>query len=445
MFAVDKTKSVTATPVPAATPAPASPFLPRVPETAFDTGLSNSLIEHLIFNILHGRGELKGKLLADALGLRFSVLDPILNDLKARQLVEVKSSLGYGTISSGFALTETARKQHQANSGTTQYSGPAPVTLEQYCQAVEAQKPRKGWLTRETLANAYRHMEVGPEVFRQLGPAINSGKSLLIFGQPGNGKTYMAEALAELSGADVYLPYAIEHQGAIVRLFDPLYHRPTDLAHDTDSLFNLQRPYDSRWVRCKRPFLVSGGELNIEMLELSYNAETKTLDAPVHLKANNGIYLIDDFGRQKLAPSELLNRWIVPMESRSDQLSLPFGGNLQIPFEVMLVFSTNLNPSDLGDEAFLRRIQYKMLVANPSVEEFRRIFFGFCKSKGLNCDDALLDQFIEKHYVRTAKLFRRCHPRDILSHAIDLIEFEQLPFCLTETLLDEAFASCFAQ
>jgi energy-coupling factor transporter ATP-binding protein EcfA2 len=424
---------------------PNEAFFPSPPATIAGTHLPGGLIERLVVNCLQARGEVQGKDIADSLGLRFSVIENLLDDLRARQMLEVKSSLGYGSISSNFTLTETGRKRHGADTGATQYNGPAPVPIQQYRDAVLMQKPRKGWLTRASLARAYEHMEIAPEVLSQIGPAVGSGKSLLIYGQPGNGKTYLAEALAGLSGPDMFIPYAIEHQNAIVRVFDPLLHKPVDTQAEDQSLFSPGRPYDSRWVRCRRPFIVSGGELSSVMLELSYNAETKTLDAPVHLKGNNGIYLIDDFGRQKLTPTELLNRWIVPLESRVDQLSLPFGGKLSVPFEVLLVFSTNLNPWELGDEAFLRRIQYKMLVSDPSREEFRRIFLSFCASKRLDCDGGMLDRFIDKHYAARSTPFRRCHPRDIVSHAIDLIEFEESSHELSENLLDRAFASCFAQ
>jgi SpoVK/Ycf46/Vps4 family AAA+-type ATPase len=312
-------------------------------------------------------------------------------------------------------------------------------------EAIRAQKPPKGWLNRETLARAYRHMVAGPELFSQIGPAINSGKSLLIYGNPGNGKTYLAEALLNLDSAEVYIPYALEHQGTIIQVFDPLHHKTVDGLDESGSLFSLERAHDSRWVPCRRPFIVSGGELSIEMLELSYNASTKVFDAPFHVKANNGMYLIDDFGRQKVTPAELLNRWIVPMESRVDHLSLPTGGKLAIPFEAFLIFSTNLNPSGLGVEAFLRRIQYKMFVKNPTGEEFRKIFQKFCVSNGLDCSDDLVEHFMEKHYSRTRRQFRRCHARDVISHAIDLMDFEERPHELTEDLLDRAFISCFAE
>jgi hypothetical protein len=421
------------------------PFIPPVPWKIKDTGLSETFLEQLTCNILYSRGELTGRVIADALGLSFSVIEPLLNDLKARMIVELKSSLGYGLISSIFALSEMGRKRCRESSGASQYTGPAPVPLAQYVAAVRAQKPPRGWLNRDTLARAYRHMVTGPEVFSQIGPAINSGKSLLIYGNPGNGKTYLAEALLGLDSANVFIPYALEFNGTIIQVYDPLHHKAIDATDDAGVLFSLERSFDSRWVRCRRPFLVSGGELAIEMLELSFNAATKVYDAPFHMKANNGMYLIDDFGRQKVTPAELLNRWIVPMESRQDHLTLPTGGKLAMPFEAFLIFSTNLNPSGLGDEAFLRRIQYKMFVKNPSAEEFRSIFAGFCKTKGFACSEALVEHFVEKHYSRTRRQFRRCHARDVISHAIDLMEFEERPHELTEDLLDRAFQSCFAE
>jgi hypothetical protein len=214
---------------------------------------------------------------------------------------------------------------------------------------------------------------------------------------------------------------------------------------ESGHLFSLERSFDSRWIRCRRPFLVSGGELSADLLELSYNETTKIYDSPLHLKANNGIYLIDDFGRQRITPAELLNRWIVPLENRVDHLTLPTGGKLSVPFESFLIFSTNLNPSDLGDEAFMRRIQYKMFVRDPDSHEFRVIFKNFCAQKGLDCPTEMMDTFIENHYVRVRRKFRRCHPRDVISHAIDLMEFEERPHELTEDILNRAFASCFAE
>jgi hypothetical protein len=213
------------------------------------------------------------------------------------------------------------------------------------------------------------------------------------------------------------------------------------------SIFTQSEPtHDQRWLQCKRPFIVTGGELTLDMLDLSYNATSCVYDAPFQVKANNGIYLIDDFGRQRAKPAEILNRWIVPMERRVDYLSFMSGGKMTAPFEAFLIFSSNLKPDQLGDEAFLRRIQYKMLVRSPEPSEFLKIFADFCKSKKLTGDYAGLgERFVQRHYVAKGKPFRRCQPRDVISHALDIISFENLPFMLTDDLLDRAFDSCFAE
>jgi hypothetical protein len=242
----------------------------------------------------------------------------------------------------------------------------------------------------------------------------------------------------------VYVPQALDCQGTIVQVFDPLYHQPVADSEE-QSVFASGPRHDRRWIKCRRPFIVTGGELTLAMLDLNYNATSKIYDAPYQLKANNGIYLIDDFGRQQCTPAEVLNRWIVPMERRVDYLKFHSGGKITVPFEAFLIFSTNQNPEQLGDEAFLRRIQYKMLLRSPDEDEFTTIFRRFCESKSLTYPDGLIAGLIDKHYRKARRPFRRCHPRDILSHAIDLIHFEKLSFQLTDDLMDRAFESCFLE
>jgi predicted ATPase with chaperone activity len=418
--------------------------IPPVPETLEQTGLNVSVVEQLILKLLYFRGDVLGRDLASTIGLRFSVIETLLDGFKRQQQVEVKRSLGMGSVSAQFSLTESGRKHAQNYLDSNQYVGPAPVPIEQYSTVVRKQRAREGWLTRERLAYAYRNMVVTDRVLSQIGPAVSSGNSFLIYGQPGNGKTFLAEALADIDDSCIYMPYAIECQGMIVQLYDPIYHEVVP-EEDSGSVFAFELPYDGRWFKCKRPFIVSGGELTLEMLDLNYNASTKVYEAPFQLKATNGIYLIDDFGRQRVTPAEVLNRWIVPLERRIDYLSFRSGGKMTVPFEAFLIFSTNLLPEQLGDEAFLRRIQYKMRLQNPSSQEYTNIFKAFSAAKGLVVSDALIERFILKYYGEGRKQFRRCHPRDILSHALDLIHFEKLPFDLTDELLDRAFESCFVE
>ncbi len=418
--------------------------VPPLPETLDDTGLAASVVEQLILKLLYFRGDLLGRDVSEALGLKFSLVDSFIEQFKRQHLIQAKKSLGMGNSTSVFALTEAGRTAAREAMENNQYSGAAPVPLNQYCEIVRRQKRADGWLTPEALKHAYRGMVMTDRVLAQIGPAVSSGNSFLIYGQPGNGKTFLAEALGKLDDSTIFVPYAIESQGSIIQVYDPVYHqRVEDTVERT--VLACDHQYDARWVRCKRPFILTGGELTLAMLDLKYNETSKIYDAPYQLKANNGIYLIDDFGRQLCSPAEVLNRWIVPMERRVDYLKFLSGGKMTVPFEAFLIFSTNLRPDQLGDEAFLRRIQYKMLVRNPDKNEFAEIFRKYCSQKNLPHQESSVQRFIERNYQNSGKVFRRCHPRDVLSHAIDMIHFEKHPFRLTDELLDRAFESCFLE
>ncbi len=420
------------------------PLIPPVPETLDDTGLAQSVVEQLIFKMLYSRGDLLGRDLSTALGLKFSLIEALIETMKRQHLIEVKRSLGMGASTAVFALSEAGRNHARECLETNQYAERAPVPLYQYSYFVRHQRRREGWLTPEALAHAYRRMVVTPQILSQIGPAVSSGNSFLIYGQPGNGKTFLAEALGGLDDSCIYLPYAIESQGNIIQVFDPIYHHPVEDANEP-SVISIEPPHDGRWLKCRRPFIVTGGELTMQMMDWNYNSTSRVYDAPYQLKANNGIYLIDDFGRQRCTPAEVLNRWIVPMERRVDYLSFISGGKMTVPFEAFLIFSTNLKPDQLGDEAFLRRIQYKMLLRSPEEVEFAAIFRTFCAARDLECTDELIARFVATNYRPSGKPFRRCHPRDVISHAIDLMHFEGLPLKLTDDVLNRAFESCFLQ
>jgi hypothetical protein len=425
---------------------PEGGVIPPVPETIEETGISGALIEQLILKYLYFRGELLGRDIGSLLGLQFSLIDELLEVLKRQHYVQVKKSLGMGNNSGVFALTEAGRNLTREYLESNLYAGPAPVPLYQYTEVVRRQRLAENWLNPESLKEAFSHLVVEPDILAQIGPAVNSNKSFLIYGQPGNGKTALAESLFRVETAPIYMPYAIECQGNIVQLYDQIYHQKIeDKEMEFSAAISLDLPYDGRWFKCRRPCIITGGELKLEMLDLSYNKVSKTYDAPFQLKANNGIYLIDDFGRQKAAPAEILNRWIVPMERHVDYLSFETGGKMTVPFEAFLIFSTNLRPDQLGDEAFLRRIQYKMFLRSPHPSEFLRIFERFTQSSKVDCPPGLAEAFLAKHYVEGGPRLRRCHPRDVISHAIDIINFESLPMVLNEDLLDRAFLSCFVE
>jgi hypothetical protein len=420
---------------------------PPEPESVEETGLSQTTLEQLILKVLYFRGEIYGQDLSVAMGLKYSVIHELVESLKIQHQITVKRSLGMGSVAAVLTLTEAGRNRTREYLEANQYAGPAPVSLDQYVAMVRRQKHRDGWLTKQSLAHAFRSMVVTDRLMAQVGPAVNSANSFLIYGQPGDGKSFLIESLGNIETSAIYLPYAIESQGNIIQVYDPIYHAALDKNEPEPSVLtvSMAASHDRRWIRCKRPFIVSGGELSLDMLDLRFNASSKIYEAPFQLKANNGIYLVDDFGRQKATPAEVLNRWIVPMERRVDYLSFLTGGKMTVPFETFLVFSTNLNPADLGDEAFLRRIQYKLLLRSPGPSEFQLIFARFCEQKQIACPPGLVSRFIDKHYKKTGRKFRRCHPRDVLSHALNLIHFEKLPFELNDELMNRAFESCFVQ
>jgi len=419
--------------------------VPGVPQTLAETGVSEAIIEPLVLKYLYTRGDLVGRDIAAYMGLQFSLIDQILEAMKRQQKVAVKKSLGMGNSSGLFTLTELGRASTREYLAHNQYQGPAPVPLYQYADIVRRQRLSENWLNPESLRDAFRHLVVEKDILAQIGPAVNSNKSFLIYGQPGNGKTALAEALFRVESEPIFLPYALESQGNLIQVYDPIYHQKIEDEDDSQNAIAQDHAYDRRWFRCKRPFIVTGGELTLDMLDLSYNRVSKVYDAPFQVKANNGIYLIDDFGRQRATPAEILNRWIVPMERRVDYLSFEAGGKMTVPFEAFLIFSTNLKPESLGDEAFLRRIQYKMFLRSPRSPEFIEIFHRFAESRQLECAPETVEKFVAQHYVEGQKRFRRCHPRDVISHAIDIINFEGLEWELNDDVLHRAFLSCFVE
>jgi predicted ATPase with chaperone activity len=420
-------------------------IVPPVAESLEELGIPPATIEQLILKYLYFRGELMGREIASLLGVTFSLIDDILETQKRQHYVGVKKSLGMGNMSAVFTLTEAGRNLAREYLEANQYAGPAPVPLYQYTEVVRRQKLKENWLNPQLLVEAFKHLVVEPDILAQIGPAVNSNKSFLLYGQPGNGKTALAESLFRVETEPIFVPYALECQGNIIQLYDPIYHHKIDDQQSVLSALSTDLPFDMRWFRCRRPFIITGGELSLDMLDLSYNPHSKVYDAPFQLKANNGIYLIDDFGRQKAGPAEILNRWIVPMERHIDYLSFHAGGKMTVPFEAFLIFSTNLRPDQLGDEAFLRRIQYKMFLRSPKQPEFMRIFERVAESTSLECPPGLAEAFVQKHYIEGGQHFRRCHPRDVISHAIDIINFENRPKVLTGEILDQAFRSCFVE
>ena len=303
---------------------------------------------------------------------------------------------------------------------------------------------RKVGLTKERLADGFTHLVVSPQTLDQLGPAVNSGKSIFLYGPPGNGKTVVAEGIGRALGGDMYVPWALDIDGQIITIFDPVNHVRLDDDSGQGSVIRAAAR-DRRWVRIRRPVVTVGGELTLEMLDLSFNTISKFYEAPIQMKAIGGVFVVDDFGRQRIPPRDLLNRWIVPLESRVDYLTLHTGRKFEVPFNVFIVFATNLKPESLADEAFLRRIPYKILAKNPTFEEYGQIFELNCRKRGLPFDTVLVEYLDRKYYKPRKLQMRACHPRDLVSQVVDICRYQGREPVITRELLDSACSSYFLE
>jgi len=417
------------------------PIAPGTPEQA---GLSVDLLIQLTLKILHFSGELSGSDLAGRLGVNFSVIEPAVDFLKSQRQVEIAGGTMMGRASYRYRITDAGRVRAALFLESSHYVGVAPVPFEQYRQYMlnfARIAPRTA--TRDRVRDAFKHLVISQPVLDQLGPAINAGHSMFVYGPPGNGKTVISQAIRKLLGGDMMIPHAIEVEGAIIRIFDPVNHEPIEADPANETSLDMGLGHDRRWVRCKRPMVMVGGELTLEALELSYNPTTGFYRAPVQALANGGVLVIDDFGRQQVAPRDLLNRWIVPLESRVDYLTLQSGQKIEVPFMVLVVFATNIKPADLVDEAFLRRIHYKVFAESPTVAEFNQIFENVCRERGLNFDRKLVAHLLQTYYQPRKIALRGCQPRDLIDQALSLAEYRGEPPQLTTELLDAACAGYF--
>jgi predicted ATPase with chaperone activity len=419
-------------------------IMPLAPNSLEEAGLSLDLLTQLTLKHLHFAGDLKGSEVAARLGVNFSVVEPALEFLKVQHQLEVAGGAITGAASYRYRITDAGRTRAALFLQTNQYVGMAPVPYEQYRRYMRdyvASAPRTA--TRERVREALSHLVVSQPVLDQLGPAINSGHSMFVYGPPGNGKTVIAQAVRKLLTGTIAIPHAIEVEGAIVRFFDPVNHETVEDLEDDRERLDLSSGQDRRWVRCKRPMVMVGGELTLPALDLSYNPTTGFYRAPIQAVANGGVLVIDDFGRQQCAPRDLLNRWIVPLESRVDFLTLQSGQKFEIPFGVLIVFATNIKPSELVDEAFLRRIRYKVYAEGPTPAEFMQIFENCCRERNLRFDRALVQQLLT-HYFQPRKIAPRgCHPRDLIDQSLSLADYRGEPRQLTRELLDAACAGYF--
>ena len=417
--------------------------IPPVPVTLDDTGLGADKIEQLLIKTLYG-GETTGLLLADAVRLPYAVLEPLIERARAERLIEVRGAAGTGSAGYRYALTDLGRDRARQYFEINHYTGAAPVPLQRYIDAMHALKASRGYIDRQRLREGFGHLVIDDALLEQLGPAVNANKAVFLYGPPGNGKTVIAEGLGQAIGGDMYMPHAIDVDGHIITIYDPITHESLETGEAPSSLI-AEAPRDRRWIRIRRPVVIVGGELTLEMLDLTFNPLSKFYEAPLQLKANGGVFLVDDFGRQRIRPEDMLNRWIVPLESRVDYLTLHTGKKFQIPFDVLAAFATNLDPASLADEAFLRRIPYKIPVGDPSLEQFMRIFELNCRARGVAYHPVMVAYLHRRHYRPQQRPLRACQPRDLIEQVTALCRYQGSKPRITRELLDAACAAYFVE
>lgn len=429
------------------------------PATVEETGLELSLLVDLMLKTIYFAGRPSARQLAEQMTLSFAVVEELVTFMRQEQAIEIVGSMGVGEQAYQYALTDRGRRKAEEALKRSLYVGPTPVPFQTYIDVARRQAVSTQQIDRDTMLNGLAHLVLDRKVLAALGPAVNSGHSLLLYGASGNGKTTVTMAIGKMLPGTVYIPYAVEVSGQIVKVFDPRLHRkingngngngasndrrdePTPIAAAANA--SKERRQDRRWALAMRPMVSVGGELTLEDLELRYSPLSQFYIAPLQWKANNGVLIIDDFGRQMIKPQELLNRWIVPMEQGIDHLSLHTGDSLELPFETLLIFSSNIPPGKLGDEAFFRRIRHKVEVPDPTIEDFFEILRRVCKENSVAYNDDAARYLVQTYYKDTGRHLRACHPRDLVELVVDITHFYGDEPQLAPEWLDLACASYF--
>jgi predicted ATPase with chaperone activity len=410
---------------------------PPIPMTIADTGLDASQIADLLMKHILFMGEFMISELSERIKLSLSVVETAMESLRREKFIDVKGGTGYAAVTYTFKITEPGKNRAAELLDLCRYVGPAPVSLEEYRLMVETQTIKSTIISEEGVKKAFSHLILNESVLKRLGPAISSGKSMFIYGPPGNGKTAIAETISRLLPDTIYIPYALTVGGEIITVFDPVNHIPVR-SDDEDSV-------DKRWIQVKRPVVITGGELTLRMLDLDFNSISKYYEASLQMKANNGIFIADDFGRQQVEPQNFLNRWIVPLDRRVDFMTLHTGMKFSIPFDMLIIFSTNIEPKQLVDEAFLRRIPYKIKIDHPSEREYEAIFRMLCKLHDIEFNLDSFNYLMNNFYRKDNIKLNACHPRDIIEQVIVSARYYRRPPELTKEAIHEAWTNYFVE
>ncbi|OWU79344.1 ATPase [Phaeobacter sp. 22II1-1F12B] len=384
--------------------------------------------------------------IAAAICLPVQITQELVDMAREQKLLEAMGTLNANSGNEmGYQLTDAGKARALDALGQSEYFGAMPVPLDVYSEQVERQSIRNIQITRGQLTNAMGHLVLPPTLLDQLGPAVSAGRSILMYGPPGNGKSSISNGIRDALGDRVYVPRAIEYAGQVITVYDPIVHTAVDEVEEDMSSLRRAKRFDQRYVCCERPTVVTGGELSLKMLDLVYNPTARTYQAPLQLKSTGGIFIVDDLGRQEEPPQALINRWIVPLEESKDILGLQSGEKFEVPFDTLVIFSTNFHPNEIFDQAALRRIFFKIKIDGPSQEDFLKIFAMVARKKGMPLDEAALVHLLKKKYPTIDNIYANYQPVFLIDQMISICEFEGIPYQMSPELIDRAWGNMFVK
>jgi len=419
---------------------------PPAPRTLEDMKLSTVMMRDIVLKTMFRKNVDMVSELSVAVCLPIPVTQELIDLARTQRLVEATGTLNANNGNEmGYQLTEQGKARALDALAQSEYFGPMPVPLDVYREQVKRQSIRNIQVTRDQLTGAMGHLVLPDNLLDQLGPAVSAGRSILMYGPPGNGKSSISNGIRDALGDNVYVPRAIEYAGQVITVYDPIVHNAAaEQAEDPNALRRTTR-YDKRYVKCERPTVITGGELTLDMLDLVYNPTARTYQAPLQLKSTGGIFIVDDLGRQQEPPQALVNRWIVPLEESKDILALQSGEKFEVPFDTLVIFSTNFHPNEIFDQAALRRIFFKIKIDGPNQENFLKIFAMMAKKRGMPLDEATLVHLLKVKYPEIDNIYANYQPTFLIDQMISICEFEGIPYQMRPDLLDRAWANMFVK
>ena len=421
---------------------------PPRPRTLQDTGLGPVMLRDILLKTMFRRNLDSVKSVAQALCVTLQLAQELIDLARQQRLVESAGSMHAGSGGEmTFQLSDAGKARALDALGQSEYFGPLPVPLDSYREQVKRQSIRNIQITRDQLTASMGHLILPGDLIGQLGPAVGSGRSILMYGPPGNGKSSISNGIRDALGDRIYVPHAIEYGGQVITVFDPIVHNRIEEADQTSAsaLRVSASMHDPRYVICQRPTVITGGELTLGMLDLVYNPVARTYQAPLQLKSTGGVFIVDDLGRQADPPQALINRWIVPLEEGKDILALQSGEKFEVPFDTLVIFSTNFHPNEIFDKAALRRIFYKIKIDGPSQQDYLKIFALVAKKKGVPLDEKALVHLIRNKYPTIGNIYANYQPVFLIDQIISICDFEGIPYQMTTELIDRAWSNMFVK